>query len=101
MNSVSNRLLLATGLVILAVGLVDAAISAEWDLFVVFAMAIGVVLVVFAREAASRRAVTLRSDLAVWVERRAERSGEPFDDLLDRAVAHYKHALFVEADADA
>ena len=48
------------------------------------------------RQRASRRNVTLRPDLAHWLTDRAHATGEPFDDVLDRAVATYQHGMHVD-----
>lgn len=100
MTGISNRVLLSIGLVVLAVGIVDSLISREWDLLVVFVVAGLIQLSLWMRQLANRRPVTLRPDLTQWVEQRAQRTGEPFDDMLDRAVAYYKHGLYVP-DTDA
>lgn len=97
MAGVSSRLVLSIGLVVIAVGMVDSFLGAEWDLFVVFALAGSLQLILWIRQRARRRPVTLRPDLANWLERRSERVGEPFDDMLDRAVAHYKHGLYADS----
>ena len=94
MRDVSTRVLLTVGLGVIAVGAVDAFISREWDLLAVFALAGLVQLTIWLRERPNRRPVTLRADLAHWLERRAQESGEPFDDVLDRSVAWYKHGLY-------
>lgn len=104
MGELSTWVLLSIGLVILAVGALDAAFGGEWDLLVVFLLALGVHLVVWVRQQASRVPLTIRSDLAHWLDRQSQRSGEPIDDIVDRAVAWYRSGLFaptsrpVEAD---
>lgn len=100
MTGVSSRVLLFLALVVTAVGLLDSALSSEWDLFVVFALLALLELALWARHRGNRRSVTLRPDLERWLEERSERVGEPFDDLIDRAVAHYKHGLYAEANGD-
>lgn len=76
-----------------AVGLLDAAIGEVWDLAVLF----GVVLVLgvagLAAGVTRRRPVTIRSDLGTQLDERARRAGEPVEQVLDRAVATYLHAL--------
>lgn len=96
MNGVSTRVLVSIALIVAAVGAVDALFSREWDLLVVFVLAITLQLILWLRLRANRVPVTLRPDLARWLEHRSERSGEPFDDLLDRAVAWYRQRLYAD-----
>lgn len=95
MIGISTRVILSAALVVGAVGAFDAFISAEWDLLVVFLITISLQLVLWLRSRANRIPVSIRPDLAHWLERRSQRTGEPFDDLLDRALAWYQHGLFV------
>ena len=94
MIGLSNRFLLALGLMVVAVGALDAFIGQEWDLLLLFALSFVLHLVLWLRSRANRIPVTLRPDLAHWLQRRSDRTGEVFDDLLDRAVAWYRHGLF-------
>ena len=94
MPDVSTRLVLTIGLIVVAVGALDSFISREWDLLVVFALSGIVQLGLWLRQSGRRSPVSLRPDLARWLAQRSEQSGEPFDDLLDRAVARYKHGLY-------
>ncbi len=96
MNDVSTRVLLSVSLVVTAVGGLDAFISREWDLLVVILLSGTLQLTLWLRHRANRTPVTLRPDLSRWLERQSQRSGEPFDDVLDRAVAWHQHGLFVE-----
>jgi len=96
MIGLSNRLLLSISLVVVGVGAIDAFIGRQWDLLLVFAFSIVLQLVLWFRQRASRVPVTLRPDLAHWLENRSQRSGEDFDDVLDRSVAWYQHGLFVD-----
>ncbi len=95
MIGISSRVLLSISLVIVGVGLLDAFIGGDWDLFVVFALSLVVQAVVWFRHRANRTPVTLRPDLASWIERESQRTGEPFDDVADRAIAWYRHGLFI------
>lgn len=94
MSDLSTRVLVSLGLVISGVGALDAFISREWDLLAVFALSIVVQLTIWLRQRASRTPVTLRPDLAQWLDHRAHRTGEPLDDILDRAVAWHRHELY-------
>jgi membrane protein implicated in regulation of membrane protease activity len=91
-----TRLLLMLGLAAAAVGAIDAVVGDDADQLAIFVL-IGLLLVaVWARQRVSRRNVTLRPDLAHWLDDRAQATGEPFDDVLDRAVATYRHGLHVD-----
>lgn len=96
MSDISTRLLLTISLVVTGVGALDATVSREWDLLVGFALSGLVQLTIWFRQRAHRLPVTLRPDLTHWLEHQSQESGEPFDDLLDRSVAWYKHGLFRE-----
>ncbi len=96
MNAVSSRVLLSIALVVTGVGGLDAFFSREWDLLVVFLLSGTLQLILWLRQRANRTPISLRPDLSRWLERQSQRSGEPFDDVLDRAVAWYKHGLFAE-----
>lgn len=100
MNELGSRLVLLLAVVCAAVGITDAAVSREWDLLVIFVAVAGLLTVLWFRQRLHRVAVTLRPDLAHWLERRAESSGEPFDDVLDRAVASFKHGIVAADMAD-
>ncbi|MGF1595737.1 MAG: hypothetical protein ACFCVK_02230 [Acidimicrobiales bacterium] len=94
MTDISTRVLLSVALVITAVGALDAFIGRDFDLLAVFGLSAVVQLTTWLRYRARRVPVTLRPDLAHWLEEEAQRSGEPFDDVLDRAVAWQKHGLY-------
>ena len=90
MSAPSIRLVVAIGLVITGVGMLDAILSDEWDFFVVFALSGATHATILARLRASRTPVTLRADLARWIDARAERAGERPERVLDRAVAAHR-----------
>jgi hypothetical protein len=100
MTAISSRGLLLISLVICAVGLLDAAIGTEWDLLVVIGLSVVVQLSIWFRQWSSRVPVLLRADLAHQLEEQAERSGEPFDTVLDRAVSWYHHRLYGDDRSD-
>lgn len=93
MTDLSSRVLLSISLAVVGVGALDGFISREWDLFTVLMLSVALHLVIWARQRAHRVPVGLRADLAEWLEQRAQRNGEPFDDVLDRAVASYRGGL--------
>ena len=94
MTGLSNRVLLLIAVVIGLVGSLDAFLSQEWDLLAVFMLLLTVQLMLWLRHRAHRTPVTLRPDLTRWVEHHSQRTGEPFDDVLDRAIAEHHHGLF-------
>lgn len=100
MTSVSTRVLISISLVVVGVGIADAAISREWDLLAIFVLVGLVLALLWTRQRATRLPVTLRPDLAHALEREAQRNAEPFDEILDRAVAWYHHGLYSDATID-
>lgn len=94
MSDLSTRVLISISLVITGVGALDALIGGQWDLLTVFALSAVVQITIWLRQRASRIPVTLRPDLASWIETQAQQTGEPFDDMLDRAVAWHRHGLY-------
>jgi hypothetical protein len=96
MIGVSTRIIITVALVVAAVGAVDALVSREWDLLVVFLLVISLQASLWLRLRANRIPVTLRPDLARRLDRQSQRGGEPFDDILDRAVAWYESGLYAE-----
>ena len=93
---VSTRVLIAIGLVVSAAGIVDAAVSREWDLLVIFALVAAVQLTIWLRQGANRVTVTIRPDLAQWLRHQSELSGESYDDVLDRSIASFRHGLYAD-----
>ncbi len=94
MKDVSTRVLLSISLAVTVVGVLDALIGNDWDLLVVFGISGLLQLALWLRQRASRTPVTLRADLAHRLERQAQRTGEPFDTVLDRAVSWYENGLY-------
>jgi hypothetical protein len=100
MTELTPRALLSLALLCTGVGIVDAAVSREWDLLVIFAATAVLLGASWLRQRIHRVTVTLRPDLAQWIERRSETLGEPFDDVLDRAVATFKHGITPDEPSD-
>ena len=88
-----TRVLLVAALVVAAVGALDAGIGREWELVGLFGVVALLVLVLLLRTRGHRRQTTLRADLAAALADRSLRTGEPLDQLTDRAVATYLGAL--------
>jgi len=83
------KLLVAANLVVLTIGCVDAGLSGEWDLFVLFAMSLILGVILFMRLESSRPAIPVRRDLVAWLRDRASVSGEPLTTVTDRAIATF------------
>lgn len=94
MIGVSARIVLTVSLVICGVGMLDAAEAREWDLFSIFVLTSLAQVALLLRQFARRTPVSLRSDLARWAQSRAQITGEPVDDVVDRAVAFHRDGLF-------
>lgn len=90
----TTRALLAVGLLVVGVGVIDAGVTQSWDLLTILAALGAIIGVLLVRTTSGRVPTELRPDLAKWIEHRAEKTGEPFEDLLDRAVAAYRSELF-------
>jgi len=88
-----DRTLLAVVAVIALFGAVDAWVIGEPDLLLLFVIILVVTLVVFLRAMRERRAIRLRPDLSRWLRSRGRMTGEPAQDLADRAVANYRLQL--------
>lgn len=97
MTDVSSRLVLTIAIVVSGVGALDAYIGRKWDLVAVFLFLALLLTLLWLRQRAHRVPVDLRPDLARLLENQSQRSGEPFDDLLDRAVAAYQQGLFPDS----
>jgi hypothetical protein len=79
--------------VVAGVGLVDAVTASAWDLVVLLAVIVVLALGSLALTYSQRQPTSLRSDLSMAITDRARLSGEPVDQMLDRAVATYLVAL--------
>lgn len=92
-SSTMTRVMLLALLVVALVGVLDAAIGPQWDLAVLFGLVAVLTSILLLRGLGDRRTVDLRADLAAELLGRSRRTGEPLDQLTDRAVATYLHAL--------
>jgi hypothetical protein len=74
-----------------AVGAVDAARRRDGDLLTVFLLIVALQVAVFVgRRPRDRRVITLRRDLADWIDERAHLTGDTTDQILDRMAAQYR-----------
>lgn len=96
MTELGSRLMLLLAMVCVGVGAIDAAIGQHWDLLIIFAVVALLLAAMWVRQRVHRTSVTLRPDLAHWIEHRAASAGEPFDDVLDRAVATFRHGIVAD-----
>ncbi len=96
MSDLGPRFFLLLAAACTAAGIADAAVSRQWDLLAIFVATASLLMAMWLRQRAHRISVTLRPDLAHWIEHRAESAGEPFDDVLDRAVAAFKHGVVAD-----
>jgi hypothetical protein len=96
----SAKLLVVVAGVVAIVGAIDAAISGEWDLFVLFMIIVGVVVALGLRLQARRPSVPIRRDLVRWLADRASASGEPMSVVTDRAIATFQDRYGTVTDVD-
>ena len=91
----------AVAVLVTAVGLVDAADARNWDLVVVLASSVVLQVFVLAVARIGQHPVALRRDLADWLRRQADATGESPALLADRAVAAYRAGLLVPTEGRA
>jgi hypothetical protein len=94
------KLLVIVAGVVAAIGAIDAAISSEWDLFVLFMIIVGVALALGLRLASRRPAVPIRRDLVHWLGDRALASGESMSVVTDRAISTFQDRYGTVTDVD-
>lgn len=70
-----------------AIGSIDAARDAQWDLFGVLVLIGLLTLTLVPGLPRGRHGTSLRADLARWVQQRGDTTGEPTRAIVDRAVA--------------
>ena len=96
-----KRVLLIAATIIAGAGLLDGAFGDgfDWDDVAMFGAIIALQLAVLVGSR-GRVTVTLRPDLASWVDRRSARTGEPVNEILDRAVSWLQHGLYEPGNHD-
>jgi membrane protein implicated in regulation of membrane protease activity len=82
--------LLLAALAVLLIGVLDTALSSEWDLLTVLGLLVVLLLVLISRVRGRRPALGLRADLVRWLRARSALTGEPVEVIADRAVAAYR-----------
>jgi hypothetical protein len=91
MNPTLTTKLLVVGIVLVtAIGAIEAAIGAEWDLFALFLLGGALSSALLARLEASRPSIPVRRDLVAWLRNRALISGESTGAVADRALSAYR-----------
>lgn len=85
-----TRLLVVSLVAVSGVGTVDAAISREWDLFVVLTLTMGLSIALVGRLETGRPGIPVRRDLVAWLRERSAVSGETIGALTDRALVAYR-----------
>ena len=94
------KLLVIVAGVVATIGAIDAAISSEWDLFVLFTIIAGVVLALGFRLQSRRPEVPIRRDLVHWLGDRALASGESMSVVTDRAISTFQDRYGTVTDVD-
>ncbi|MEX0699530.1 MAG: hypothetical protein WD354_07320 [Acidimicrobiia bacterium] len=83
------RTLITASITVLIIGSIDAGISSEWDLFILFIIGLTLSLALLFRVESRRPAIPIRRDLVVWLRDRASISGESLSAVTDRAIATF------------
>ena len=94
------KLLVGANLIVAIVGSVDAGISGEWDLFVLFVIGLGLSVALIMRLESSRPAIPVRRDLVAWLRDRASVSGESLTAVTDRAIATFAERYGAVSEVD-
>ena len=92
-STLFNTYLVVIAAVVALTGTVDAALSGEGDLLLVFLVLLLLLVVMIVRTAFHRRIVPGRSDLFRWITQRAAVSGQTVEAVTDRAVAVYRQGF--------
>jgi hypothetical protein len=88
-----DRVLTVGCAAVAGVGLVDAVISGQTDLAVVFATVLGLLVVLLVRLQFARPLVAVRRDIFGWLRDQSHSTGEPLPRIADRALAAYRAQL--------
>jgi hypothetical protein len=87
------RTLVLAAASVATVGTIAACIEGNLDLAVVFVVLVALHVGLLYALSGPRRLLTVRLDLARWVEHRAATTGESVDHVLDRCVASYRAGM--------
>jgi hypothetical protein len=94
------KMLVSANVVVMGVGLVDAGIGGQWDLFVLFAIGLGLGVALLFRVESRRPSIPIRRDLVAWLRDRASLSGQPLTTVTDRAIATFAERYGVVTDVE-
>ena len=94
------RMLVTASIVVLTIGSIDSGISGQWDLFVLFVIALGLSMALLFRVESRRPAIPIRRDLVAWLRDRASTSGESLTEVTDRAIATFADRYGVVSDVE-
>ena len=94
----TDRVLILAVVLVALTGLFDAWVIEEPETALLFGTALALALVLLARTLSKRRPLRVRADLAVWMQQRSDLTGEPVEQIADRALATYRLQLGEEAD---
>lgn len=88
--TVATKLVVTANVIVVAIGVVDAAIGTDWDLLLLLVFSLILSLALLFRLEAKRPSIPIRRDLVAWLRDRSAISGEPLATVTDRAVATYR-----------
>ena len=93
-------MLVTASVVVLTIGSIDAGISGQWDLLVLFLIGLGLSVALLLSVESRRPAIPIRRDLVMWLRDRAAVSGEPLTTVTDRAIATFADRYGVVSDIE-
>ena len=94
------RMLVTASVVVLTIGSIDAGLSGQWDLFVLFVIGFSLSVALLFRVESRRPAIPIRRDLVIWLRDRAAVSGESLTTVTDRAIATFADRYGVVSDIE-
>ncbi len=95
----TDRILILAVVLVALTGLFDAWVIEEAETALLFGALLTLGLVLLARTLSKRRPFRVRADLAAWLRQRSDLTGEPVEQIVDRALATYRLELGEETDA--
>lgn len=89
----TDRIMILAVVLVALTGLFDAWIIEEPETALLFVVLLILGLVLLARTVSKRRPLRVRADLAGWMQQRSDLTGEPVEQIADRALATYRLQL--------
>lgn len=89
----TDRILILAVLLVALAGLFDAWVIEEPETAVLFGTVLILGLVLLARTMSKRRPLRVRADLGGWLQQQSDLTGEPVEQVADRALATYRLQL--------